>query len=246
MRRGHPHVLCYHATSETWDSYLSVPPRAVELQVRRWHARGYRPCSAEEAAGGRGRLLHVTFDDAFLSIRDVIPLLELLGQSSTVFACSALADRGGGRLDVPELAAELEESPDELVTMGWDELRDLSARGVEIGAHTATHPHLTQLSSAELDDELRVSRERIEDELGRPCRFFAYPYGESDARVRAAARAAGYEAAFGLPGSIDWQDPYDLPRLGIWRADGRIQLALKASRSVQVSRAFVGSVARLR
>jgi peptidoglycan/xylan/chitin deacetylase (PgdA/CDA1 family) len=246
MQRGHPIVLCYHATSATWDSHLSVPPRTVELQVRRWLARGYRPGSAEEVVGGKGRLLHVTFDDAFLSIRDVMPLLERLGVRPTVFACSTLADQGGGPLDVPELAAELEDSPAELVTMGWDDLRDLSSRGVEVGAHTATHPHLTQLPSAELDDELRVSRERIEEELGRPCRIFAYPYGESDERVRAAARAAGYEAAFGLPGTINWRDRYDLPRVGIWRADGRIKLALKASRSVQVARAFVGSVARLR
>ena len=183
-------VLCYHATSETWDSHLSVPPRAVELQVRRWHARGYRPGSAEEAAGGRGRLLHVTFDDAFLSIRDVMPLLERLGQS--LDRLRLLGARGsGGRagLTCPSSPPSSRTAPPSWSPWGGTTSATSLRRGVEVGAHTATHPHLTQLPSAELDDELRVSRERIEDELGRPCRIFAYPYGESDARVRAAARA---------------------------------------------------------
>jgi peptidoglycan/xylan/chitin deacetylase (PgdA/CDA1 family) len=40
------------------------------------------------------------------------------------------------------------------------------------------------------------SRAEIEAITGEPCRTFAYPFGAHDARVRAAAEAAGYELAF--------------------------------------------------
>ncbi len=59
--------------------------------------------------------------------------------------------------------------------MGWDELRGLVEHGVEIGSHTVSHPHLPLLSDAEIENELADSRARLEDGLGRPCRFLAYP-----------------------------------------------------------------------
>ena len=74
--------------------------------------------------------------------------------------------------------------------------------------------------------ELTESRERIEAELSRPCRVLAYPYGEHDARCRAAARAAGYEASFGLPafGARETVE-YTRCRVGLFRRDGRVDRA---------------------
>jgi peptidoglycan/xylan/chitin deacetylase (PgdA/CDA1 family) len=82
--------------------------------------------------------------------------------------------------------------------MPWATLPELASRGVEIGSHSVSHPHLPQLTDAELRRELVDSREQIEAEVGRPCRFLAYPYGDDDARVHAAARNAGYRAAYTL------------------------------------------------
>jgi peptidoglycan/xylan/chitin deacetylase (PgdA/CDA1 family) len=98
-----------------------------------------------------------------------------------------------------------------------------------VGSHTTTHAHLTALSDAELSTELRASREHIEDVLQRPCRFLAFPYGEHDERVRDAARAAGYEAAFALPGRAAPWDVFALPRVGIWRHTGLFRTAVKTS-----------------
>jgi peptidoglycan/xylan/chitin deacetylase (PgdA/CDA1 family) len=139
--------------------------------------RGYRPVGAADAVAGGAKLLHVTFDDAFNSVADAVPILERLGIPATVFACSGYAD-DGRPLDVPELARFVEAEPQHLATMDWDALRGLAERGVEIGSHTVTHAHLMRLSDAELDHELRESRGRCEAELARPCRFIAYPFGE--------------------------------------------------------------------
>ncbi len=224
-----PLVLCYHAVSETWHHELSVPADVMERQLRLLLRLGYRPATAADTAAARsGRLLHVTFDDAFASVTNAVPVLERTGVRATVFACSGYA--GEGRpLDIPELADELRARPDELRTMTWDELRALEEHGIEVSSHTVSHPHLTTLSDAELADELRSSRQRLEDELGRPCLLLAYPYGECDARVRAAARAAGYEAAFGLPGDASGSDRFELFRVGVWNGESLPRLALKVS-----------------
>jgi peptidoglycan/xylan/chitin deacetylase (PgdA/CDA1 family) len=99
--------------------------------------------------------------------------------------------------------------------MSWDELREHADRGLRIGSHTVSHPHLTRVSDAELGRELDDSKGEIEAELGRPCRELAYPYGEQDERVRAAARRAGYERAYALRGRKG--DPYALPRVDLYR-----------------------------
>jgi peptidoglycan/xylan/chitin deacetylase (PgdA/CDA1 family) len=110
--------------------------------------------------------------------------------------------------------------------MTWDALRGWSERGVEIGSHTLSHAHLTQLPDDELRRELVESKAQIEAMLARPCRFLAYPYGEEDARVRAAARDAGYVAAFGLPGANPI-DQFSFPRVGLYAADGTLRTAAK-------------------
>jgi peptidoglycan/xylan/chitin deacetylase (PgdA/CDA1 family) len=225
-----PLVLCYHAVSEGWPHLLSISPADFERQLELFIGRGWRPAPAHEVLGGRGKLLHVTFDDAFRSVRAALPALERLHVPATLFVCTGYADDGRA-LGIPELAADAGSHPGELDTMTWGEIRELAARdGIEVGAHTVSHPHLTALPDAELDGELADSKRRIEDELGRPCPLFAYPYGEHDARVRRAAEGAGFTAAFGLqPHGSTWGDRYRLPRVGIWRGEGERTVAFKTS-----------------
>jgi peptidoglycan/xylan/chitin deacetylase (PgdA/CDA1 family) len=219
-----PLTLCYHAVSAGWEHGLSLAPATFERQLRALLRAGFRPATAAEVARGRGRLLHVTFDDAYRSIAPALDALERLGIPASVYACSAHADRGGAPLSVPELEAQPQ---DELATMDWDALRSLARRGFEVGSHTVSHPRLTHLADEALRRELEVSKERIETELGRPCPLLAYPYGDDDARVHAAARAAGYELAFALPGKARPRDPLALPRVGVYRKDSLPRLGAK-------------------
>lgn len=230
--RSRPLVLCYHAVSDGWDDDLAVRPSAFDRQLSTLVSWRYRGGTAAEAIDGGGRLLHVTFDDAFKNVARALPTLERLEIPATVFACAGYAD-DGRPLDVPELAVEAAQQPDELATMNWDELGELVERGIEIGSHTVSHPHLPALGDGELERELRESRERIEDHLRRPCRLMAYPYGGEDTRVRAAARAAGYDAAFGLSQPPQTADRYSIPRVGVWRKDSVVRLALKLSPTVR-------------
>jgi peptidoglycan/xylan/chitin deacetylase (PgdA/CDA1 family) len=191
-----PLVLCYHAVSPDWEHRLAIQPDLLLRQVR---------------ALLRFRQVHVTFDDAFRSAANVFPDLERLGVPIQIFVCTRYA-LVGAPLTIPELAGD---DPEQLATMNWDELGDQAARGIAIGSHAVSHPHLTTLSADDLRRELNESREEIEDRLGRPCDDLAYPYGEHDERVRAATRAAGYRRAYALRGSRS--DAYAAPRLDLYR-----------------------------
>lgn len=219
-------VLCYHAVSDSWEDRLSVRPAELERQLRFLRLRGFRGTDAAAAVAGRRRAVHVTFDDAYQSVEAALPVLERLRIPATVFACSAYA-ADGRPLDVPELAHEAALNPQELATMNWDALRALAERGVEIGSHTVSHPRLTTLGDDELRRELVESRRCLEDELGRPCRYVAYPYGDEDGRVRAAARAAGYEAGFALPVRPERGNLFAVPRVGVYRRDTLPRFSLK-------------------
>jgi peptidoglycan/xylan/chitin deacetylase (PgdA/CDA1 family) len=221
-------VLCYHAISDEWRHDLAVTPRALELHLRSLLLRGFRPVSAGEAVERGGRALHVTFDDGFRSVGPGLPVLERLGIPATVFVVTSYAG-DGGPVAVPELAAERDRHAEHLATMDWDALRALVERGVEVGSHTVTHAHLGRLDDAELARELRDSRGRCEDELGRPCRYLAYPYGEHDERAQRAARAAGYRAAFALASGADARNRYAFPRVDLYGYDGVVRASVKTS-----------------
>ena len=221
-------VLCYHAVTDCWDDPLAIPAATIERQVRMLLRRGYRPVDAVSALTDERLTLHVTFDDAFRNVAGVLPALQRLGVGVTIFACTRFAE-DGRPFHVSELRGRAPAREDELLTMPWDTLRELARQGVEIGSHTVSHPHLTWLSDRDLRAELVDSKRRIADELGRECRVLAYPYGDDDDRVRAATRAAGYEAAFSLGGRAGELDRFSLPRVDVYRGDGRVRFALKVS-----------------
>jgi peptidoglycan/xylan/chitin deacetylase (PgdA/CDA1 family) len=219
-------VLCYHAVSDGWPDPLAVSPRAFERQIRFVLRRGFDPLTAEEAITGRPGV-HVTFDDAYRNVLPALDLLERLGVRATVFACSAFAETGRPLL-IPELRERASGFERELETMDWESLRALGERGFEVGSHTITHPHLPRLSDSELRRELRESRARISEELGRPCRFVAYPFGESDERVQRAAAEAGYTGGFALRPDRR-SHAYAVARVDIYRRDGAVRFLLKTS-----------------
>lgn len=221
-----PLILCYHAVTDRWEDPLAIAPATLERQVRLLLRLGYRTVDARSSLANQPRTLHVTFDDAYRNVGAVLPALERLAVRITLFACSGFADDGRA-FRVSELRHRLPPQPDELLTMSWETLRELVARGIEVGSHTVSHPHLPQLSDRELRAELTESKQRLEDELRQRCRFLAYPYGDDDARVHEAARSAGYEGAFSLRGRAG--DRFAMPRVDVYRGDGLMRFALKAS-----------------
>jgi len=240
-------VLCYHAVSHVWDHPLAVHPHMLERQLAAATRWGWRPAGVADVVARRPRALHVTFDDAYRSIVDALPALERLGILPTVFVSTSYADQGR-RLDLPPLGDLPVAHRDELSTLRWDELRELAGRSIEVGSHSRTHANLRELSTGELWREVSASREEIESELGRRCRYFAYPYGQFDARVRDMVERAGYEAAFGLVGVGPLGGRFGISRVEPSRRDGDLRILIKGSAAWPVlsraSRRIRGSLAR--
>lgn len=234
-------VLCYHAVSARWPSPLAVSPRQLDRQVARVLRRGYVPATFTRAVldPPAPRTVAVTFDDAFASVlRNGLPVLRRLGVPGTVFAVSGFADLEES-LCWPGIE-QWRRGPwaRELRSLGWDELRELARGGWEVGSHTVSHPRLTRLDDAALAAELRRSREACERELGS-CTSIAYPYGDVDDRVVAAARDAGYAAAAALPARPHAAEALRWPRVGVYRRDEEWRFAAKAARPVRVVRALL-------
>jgi peptidoglycan/xylan/chitin deacetylase (PgdA/CDA1 family) len=237
-------VLGYHAISERWPADLSTTPERFEQQVRLLLRRRYRPATFSQAVGapGSGRTFAVTFDDAYRSVIDLaLPLLTRLGVPGTVFTPTSFVGS-----DEPMAWPGIDQwlggpYENELRCMSWDQLAQLQGAGWEIGSHTHTHPRLPALSDSALADELTRSRELCAERLGEPCRSLAYPYGDHDARVVAAAGRAGYEAAATLPARLHRPEPLRWPRVGVYHADGPRRFQAKVSpviRRIRESRAW--------
>lgn len=215
-------VLCYHAVSERWPADLAVSPRQLHEQLAHLLGRGYAGATFTAAVTEpqARRTLAVTFDDAYASVIDLaFPVLERLGLPGTVYVPTAWAgsDRPMSWAGIDHWTGGPWEN--ELRPLAWHQLRRLADAGWEVGSHTRTHPRLTQLDDARLTDELATSRRDCESAMGRSCRSIAYPYGDVDERVLAAARAAGYRAGAALPARAHRPEPLLWPRLGISRED---------------------------
>jgi peptidoglycan/xylan/chitin deacetylase (PgdA/CDA1 family) len=64
-----------------------------------------------------------------------------------------------------------------LPNLTWDEVREITRMGFEVGSHTVTHADFGTISAEQARRELAVSRTVLEEQTGRPVRWFAYPYG---------------------------------------------------------------------
>ncbi|MFK3730754.1 polysaccharide deacetylase family protein [Streptomyces sp. NPDC088090] len=91
----------------------------------------------------------------------------------------------------------------------------LEEYGMEVGAHTLSHPQLDTLRPAALRRELAEPKAELEDVLGHEVRHLAYPHGYNSPAVRRAARAAGYASAVAVRHALSSasDEPFRIARL---------------------------------
>ena len=224
MRAVPPLILCYHAISASWDTALAVPLERLELQLRRFAARGYVGLTFEDAERRRQagtlppRTLVVTFDDAFASITTARPVLRELGYPASVFVVGDFLE-SPRPLEWPGIEHWKEtEHRSELRMLSEAELSELQGEGWEIGSHTMSHPSLPDLDDDDCLRELVRSRQLIAERFGA-CSTVAYPYGRADARVASLAARAGYAGACTLTYSHVVDEPMRRPRVAVSGTD---------------------------
>ncbi len=162
--------------------------------------------------------------------RDRVADLRLDSETARRAAIEQLTGwcRAAGADETVELIARLRavtESPDDPppgVMLTWDEVRAMAGGVVAFGSHGCSHVACAALSLERREAELREAKARIESELSRPVRVYAYPFGKpSDIgpEAPAAVRRAGYDYALTTVGRPAGPrgDRYLIPRGGpVW------------------------------
>ena len=226
---GEVPVLMYHSiTTGVAQGFrrFAVDPGEFAAQMDYLDAGGYRPVTAAELAASRsGRALPprpvvLTFDDAYTDFYTAaLPVLRKHGFRATLYVPTAyvgatarfLGSCGeGGR-----------------AVLSWQALRDVAAEGVEVAAHSHTHPQLDRVPAPVITDEVSRSRHLLEDSLGLPVEGFAYPFGYWNRAARAAVAAAGYGYAVAVAELVTapGDDVLRLPRLTVNAGIGAAGLA---------------------
>lgn len=217
-RTGDITILLYHRVG-AGEREIDLPAETFERQLEELAAR-HPVRSLDEVLGTDVGGVVVSFDDGFRDFHDqVLPLLVRHEAPAVLYLATGLI--ANGRATAGE---------DEGLT--WSQLREAVDTGlVTVGSHTHSHVPLRDVTEREAGEEMRRSKEQIEDRLGIACRHFAYPFAVASQAAQRAARALFDSAAWDA-----WKtnrrgriDPYRLGRTPVLRSDGSLFFRAKVA-----------------
>ncbi|MCS6882874.1 MAG: polysaccharide deacetylase family protein [Oscillochloridaceae bacterium] len=202
-------ILMYHyvrhvdRAADPLGFSLSVTPEQLDAQLGWLKAAGYETVRMDALAAcmrGAGpcplRAVALTFDDGYAdAFTAALPILRRHGFVATFYIVSGFVGQPG--------------------YMNWGEIRALRDAGMEIGAHSISHPDLTGLGLEEIRAQVGQSGAVIAAEIGQPVLSFCYPGGRFNDTVVAVTREAGYTSATTTIQDGPQSDPFTLPRLRI-------------------------------
>jgi peptidoglycan/xylan/chitin deacetylase (PgdA/CDA1 family) len=183
-------VLIYHHVKwprpgdNAIERGLTISPAQLATELTHLAVGGYRSVTARDIAaflrGGPAlpkRPVALTFDDGYSDVyANAYQVLLRRRMRATFFIVP-------GFLDKPRY-------------LTWKQVENMAAHGMDIEAHSMTHPDLTTVPAAQMQREIRLSRLLLESRLHRQVRVFAYPYGAYNGGILRSVRSAGYYAAF--------------------------------------------------
>jgi len=219
MRASIPILMYHQVTPNVHPDFVpySVTPRTFKIHMQILELFRFTPINLtqlENYRNGKSLLpknpVMITFDDCYQECIDhAVPILEEKGFTAVFYMPTDYAGRSSHWI-VPELGVEFP-------IINWETVKRLDSSGFQIGSHSMSHPYLTNLSSKECFNELRGSRNVLEDRLGHEIVHLAYPYGYLDERVKSIAAESGYQTACSTIEQIAkmHDDPLALPRINI-------------------------------
>jgi len=191
FQEGHP-ILCYHKIApppkQARIKGLYLQPKLFLRQMSEITQAGLVSTFPEGSAGFKKGTITITFDDGFVSnLVEAVPVMKKVGVQAINYL---VADRLGQTSDW-----EAREGGEADPLMDESQVREWLAAGHQIGAHTCTHPRLSQLSEAQAKEEISASRKKLEDRFGVLIEHFAYPYGDYNQTTVQLVRETGFKTA---------------------------------------------------
>jgi glycosyltransferase involved in cell wall biosynthesis len=143
--------------------------------LARFLEMGYSFVGPEAFVSGTGRLIFLSFDDNYRSWLDGLSVFERHGVKATFYVNTFPFRDVASAFDIQQYLADVDAEGE--TTISREELREIAAAGHRIGAHTHTHPVLTAIPFERAKEEIRISKQIVEDILQRKVTDFAYPFG---------------------------------------------------------------------
>jgi len=177
-------VLNYHQVDNK-NNPLAVSISNFDAQMKFLADSGCITITPEELyAGLNGEIdlppkpVLITFDDGYIdNYTNAYPILKKYGLRATIFIIPSFISAYPGY-------------------MTWEQLKEMDANGITLESHTLTHPKLEELPDDEIRAELLNSKNLLEEQLGHPIEFLAYPTGTYNLHIAGIAKDAGYKGAF--------------------------------------------------
>jgi peptidoglycan/xylan/chitin deacetylase (PgdA/CDA1 family) len=169
------------------------------------------------------RTVAITFDDCY---RDNLSAARILAEFDLP-ACFFVPTAYVGTARRFEWARALRPMPN----LSWDDVRAMARMGFEVGSHTVTHANMAAVSPEQARRELVESRITLEAQLGRPVRWFAYPFGGREhfrPELLPLVEEAGYEGVLSGFGGFAYRDSPDpiVPRENVPSFGSNLNLEL--------------------
>ena len=164
----------------------------------------------------------ITFDDGFRdNYEQAFPILQKHNFPATIFLSTGMIDGSNKWMADKDYPSR--------PMLNWDQISEMQKDGVIFGGHTVNHVPLTQLADAEAYREIIGCRATLEERLGKPSRYFAYPYGLFERKHVEAVKKAGYELACSTRSGFNNSSthPFELRRLETYGTDSARHLKRK-------------------
>ncbi len=226
------HAVC-DATSD-----MAVSASRLRDQLSALLDKGYLCLDFEDAVqialGARSlstSAFTLTFDDGYRNLYEhAWPILDELGLTAALFVTGGFLDRRVAPpwgAPHPDLVREYAAFASDFEPLEWSQLREMIDSGLfRLGSHSIHHPLVGLLQSKQIEEEIRGSRQLLEDRLGMPVRYFSYPYGvrrhgaysdETEEMVRASGYVSSCTSEIGRAGV--GSGAYLMPRIPLVSAD---------------------------
>lgn len=198
-------ILAYHSVADD-QSVISTPCQMFKLQMKYLKRHGYRVVSLQTLLSLQinkkpipREMVVLTFDDGLKDFyQSAWPVLKNLNFSATVFVPT---DYIG---DESRWYAQYGLTP--VPMLNWNQITELSDDNVDIQSHGCSHRPLTELDTKDLQKELYLSKEILENRLGKAVNIFCCPQGAENKKVRNAIQNAGYQMGIGGESNLFYPD----------------------------------------
>ncbi len=234
LGRNQVRILTYHRVCNLpeIDDFTWLSVSAFAQQMAYLSENGFNIITLEQFIDYKDKniepppkTLIITFDDGWRdNYVNALPLLEKYNFRASFFIATDYIDSDEvfSWLTLSKQSIMLSrENKAYWLPLSRQDILEMKARGASFGSHTKTHCSLSDVDESRAMEELRGSKDKLEEILSEPVRCFSYPFGDVAKSAKSLCQTAGYRAIVGgkVRGNTLKSDFLELRRITIYRED---------------------------